>query len=265
MSKDQGDVSMTQNQADRREMTLKQKLSLPEEAPPPWSITIAAVTALVLFINLIGVGPAISSLLLGSSQPSPFLLMLGWTFGLALTLVYVLINRRSSPASWQALRLNRGWLPWQIVLLLGVAIALGVDVTISLASGQFLPIPEIFDFQSQGLAGTIAAALLLVLMQPAAESLVFQAVILPSLRSTVGPWGGVAITSALSALLHYLVFFAPYQAHYDVLWYGLAYPWLTGLAFCLLKVYTGSSRAVIIGRGGAGLIFLLTALALVGG
>jgi len=59
MSKDQGDVSMTQNQADRREMTLKQKLSLPEEAPPPWSITIAAVTALVLFINLIGVGPAI--------------------------------------------------------------------------------------------------------------------------------------------------------------------------------------------------------------
>ena len=256
---------MTQNQADRREMTLMQKLSLPEEAPPPWSIITAAVTALVILINLIWVGPAMSSLLLGSAQPTPFLLMLGWTLGLALTLVYVLVNRRSSPESRQALRLNQGLLPSQIVLLVGVAIALAIDLMISLASGRFLPIPEIYGFQSQGFAGVLVAALLLVLVQPVAESLVFQAVILPSLRSTVGPWGGVLITSALFTLLHYSVFFSPYQASYSALWYGLAYPMLTGLAFCLLKVYTGSSRAVIVGRISAGLIFLLTALVLVGG
>ena len=258
---------MTKNQTDRREMSFMQKLSLPEEAPP-WSITTAAITAAVILINLIWIGPAMSSLLLGSSQPSPFLLMLGWTFGLALTLAYVLVNRRSSPQSWHALRLKPGFLPLQIVLLVGVAIALGVGLTVSLASGEFLPLPEIYGFQTQRLAGTFTAALLLVLMQPIAEGLVFQAVILPSLRSTVGPWGGVFITSVLSALLHYAVFFSHSQDQYGAdgaPWYGFVYPLLTGLGFCLLKVYTGSSRAVIIGRVGAGLVSWLTALALVGG
>ena len=255
---------MTQK-PDRREMSLMQKLSRPE-APPPWSIIAAALTAVVILVNLIWVGPAMSSLLLGSAEPTPFLLMLGWTFGLALTLAYVLVNRRSSRESWQALRLHRGFLPPQIALLVGVAIALGVNLAVSLASGQFLPIPEIYGFQAQDLAGAVLAALLLVAAQPLAESLVFQAVLLPSLRSTVGPWGGVIITSALFTLLHYAVFFSPYQAAYsNALWYGIAYPLLTGFAFCLLKVYTDSSRAVIIGRVGAGLVSLLTALALVGG
>ena len=257
---------MTQQQPDRREMSLMQKLSLPETAPPPWSIITAAAAVLVTLVNLIGVGPALSSLLLGSAEPTPFLLMLSWTFGLALTLAYALVNRRSSPESWQALRLHRGFLPTQIALLVGVAIALAVDLAISLASGQFLPIPEIYGFQAQGLAGAVVAALLLLVAQPLAESLVFQAVLLPSLRSIIGPWGGVVITSALFTLLHYAVFFSPYQAAYNsALWHGLAYPLLTGFAFCLLKVYTGSSRAVIIGRVGTGLVFLLTALALVGG
>ena len=257
---------MTQQQPDRREMSLMQKLSRPEAAPPPWSIIAAAITALVILVNLIWVGPAMSSLLLGSAEPTPFLLMLGWTLGLALTLAYALVNRRSSRASWQALRLHRGFLPSQIALLVGVAIALGVNLAVSLASGQFLPIPEIYGFQTQGLAGAVTAALLLIVAQPLAESLVFQAVLLPSLRSTVGPWGGVVITSALFTLLRYAVFFSPYQAAYSsALWYGIAYPLLTGFAFCLLKVYTDSSRAVIIGRVGAGLVFLMTALTLVGG
>ena len=255
---------MTQK-PDRRDMSLMQKLSLPEEAPP-WSLITAALTALVALVNLIWVGPAMSSLLLGSAEPTPFLLMLGWTLGLALTLAYTLVNRRSSRESWQALRLHRGFLPPQIALLVGVAIALAVDLAISLASGQFLPVPEIYGFQARGLAGAVIAALLLVVTQPLAESLVFQAVILPSLRARFGPWGGVVITSVLFTLLHYAVFFSPYQDFYaSALWHGIAYPLLTGLAFCLLKVYTNSSRAVIIGRVGTGLVFLMTALALVGG
>lgn len=265
MSKGHQNPRRPPHRADRREMSFMQKLSLPEAAPP-WSIITAAVTAAVILINLIWVGPAMSSLLLGSVQPSPFLLMLGWTFGLALTAAYALVNRRSSPQSWQALRLKPGFLPSQIALLVGVAIALGVGLMVSLASGRFLPIAEIYGFQTQGLAGTLAAALLLTVMQPIAEGLVFQAVILPSLRSTIGHWGGVFITSGLSALLHYAVFFSPWQAEYGgAFWHGLVYPLLTGLGFCLLKVYADSSRAVIIGRVGAGLVSWLTALALVGG
>jgi hypothetical protein len=64
------------------------------------------------------------------------------------------------------------------------------------------------------------------------------------------------------------VFYISYQPNYPestLLWYGVAYPLLTGLMFCLIKVYTDSTRAVIVARIGAGLIFFLTALVLVGG
>ncbi len=256
---------MTARLKDRRELSLKAKLSLPEESDPPWSLVSAALAAVALLISLIVVGPALASLLLSSQEVTPFLLMLSWALGMALTVVFVIFSRRSSAESWNALQLGTGNLPRPIVLLVGVAIALAIDLVVSLASGRFLPVPAIFGFQSQNAASFILAALLLILLQPLAESLVFQAIILPSLRWTLGPWIGVLATSALFAALHLLVFWAAYATTYDFLWYGIVYPGLTGFCFCLLKVYTASSSAVVIGRMGAGLIFLLTALAISGG
>ena len=260
---------MPDSQLDRREMTLMQKLSIPEEANPPWSLLTATVIVLVLFLNLTLVGTAISALLLGIEDTvTPFMLLLSWSIGQAITIVYVVINRRSSPESWTALKLTKGLLPLPFVLMVGVATALAVDLVISLASGQFLPIPEIFGFQSEGVGGVLTAGLFLILIQPIAESLVFQAVLLPKLRIMMGAWGGVIVTTVVFTLLHYAVFYLSYQPNYPestLLWYGVAYPLLTGLMFCLIKVYTGSTRAVIVARVGAGLIFFLTALVLVGG
>ena len=261
---------MSDTQLDRREMTLMQKLSIAEEADPPWSALTATLTVLVLLITLILVGPALSSIVLGIDENTvtPFVLMLGWTLGQAITIAFVLINRRSSQDSWVALKLEKGNLPLPLVLMIGVATALGVDLVISLASGQFLPIPEIFGFQTEGTAGILIAVLFVVLIQPIAESLVFQGVLLPKLRFIMGPWGGVVVTTVVFTLLHYAVFYASYQPNYPestLLWYGVAYPLLTGLIFSLMKVYTDSTRAVIIMRIGAGLIFVLTALALVSG
>ena len=141
---------MTNSEKDRREMTLMAKLSLPEASAPPWSLLSAALTVFVMLIFLVVVGPALASLLLGSDLITPFLLMLSWTLGMALTILFVLVNRRSTPERWRALLLRRGLLPTPIALLLGVAIALTVDLIISLGSGRFLPLPEIFGFQSQG-------------------------------------------------------------------------------------------------------------------
>ena len=256
---------MTNSEKDRREMTLMAKLSLPEASAPPWSLLSAALTVFVMLIFLVVVGPALASLLLGSDLITPFLLTLSWTLGMALTILFVLVNRRSTPESWRAVLLRRGLLPTPIALLLGVAIALAIDLIISLGSGQFLPLPEIFGFQSQGSTSIFLAALLLILLQPLAESLVFQAVMLPALRWKLGPWGGVFATSALFTVLHLLVFSAAYREAYDSLWYGIIYPALTGCGFCLLRVYSQSSGAVIISRMGAGLIFFLTALALMSG
>lgn len=261
---------MTEPQLDRREMTLMQKLSIPEEADPPWGVPIAALMVLVLVVTLILVGPALASILLGldGSQFPPIMLMLGWTIGQAITIAFVLINRRSSVESWQALKLAKGRLPLPFVLMVGVATALTVDLVISLASGQFLPIPEIYGFETEGIAGVLMALLFLVLIQPLAESLVFQAVLLPKLRIIMGAWGGVIATTIVFTLLHYGIFYLAYQPSYPestLLWYGIVYPLLAGLMFSLMKVYTDSTRAVIIMRIGAGLIFVLTAVMLTGG
>ena len=250
---------------ERREMSLKAKLSLPEASAPPWSLLSALLTPFVMLISLIVIGPALASFILGDEQITPWLLMLSWTFGMAVTIVFVVVNRRSSDESWRALRLQRGELPLPIALLFCVAIALAIDLIVSLGSGQFLPVPEIFGFQSGGASSLIVAVLLLILLQPLAETLVFQAVMLPSLRWTLGPWGGVIATTALYTAIHSLVFSAAQGTSYDAFWFGIVYPALTGVAFCLFKVYTASSSAVLIGRMAAGLIFFLTALALFGG
>ncbi len=247
-----------------RDMSLRARLSLPERAAPPWSLLSAALSAAVLFICLIVVGPALASLLLGSQEITARLLMLSWALGMGLSIVFTLVNRRSSPESWAAMRLEAGHLPRPLVLLLGVAVALAIDLVVNLGGGRFLPVPEIYGFQSQGGAGLVLAALLLVLLQPLAESLVFQAILLPSLRWRLGAWPGVIAASALFAALHLLVFWSAYAAAFDLFWHGLVYPGLIGLAFSLLRVYTGSSSAVIIARMGAGLMFFLTALAIFG-
>ena len=111
------------------------------------------------------------------------------------------------------------------------------------------------------------AGLFLVVIQPLAESLVFQGVVLPKLRFMLGAWGGVIVTTIVFTLLHYGIFYLSYQENYPesaMLWYGIVYPLAMGLMFCLIKVYTGSTRAVMIARMGAGATFLLTALVLVG-
>ncbi len=254
---------MSENPVDRREMSLMAKLAIPEAAAPPWSAPGAMLTVAVSFICLIVVGPALASLLLGSDTISPSLLTLSWILGFALNIVFVLVNRRSSPESWRALNLQQGNLPVPLALLVGIAIALAIDLVISLAGGQFLPIPElvgIYDLRPESL---IAAGLLLLLLQPVAESLVFHAVLMPSLRWHFGPRAGVLVTSLGFTLLHLVVFSGANRAIYVNHWYDIVYPFLTGLAFCLLKVYSASTSAVIIARMGAGLIFLLTATALV--
>ena len=255
---------MTSDQSERREMSLMQKLSLPEATAPPWSLLTAALIVGVTLVCLIVIGPALASLLLGSQQATPGLLMLSWTLGMGATAIFVLVNRRSSSDSWQALCLSRRGPPLPLIALVGVAISLFIILVISLPSGQFLPVPEIYGIGAQGTSGVIVAAILLVCLQPLAETLVFQAVLLPSLRWMLGPWRGLLANCLIFVLLHLSVFFAPYQSIYNALWYGLAYPFFLCLAFSLIKVHTGSSLSVLVARISAGLIILLTGMALTG-
>ncbi len=260
---------MSDSSLDRREMTFRQKLSIPESSDTPWSMMDATIIVLVLLITLILVGPSIVTLPSANvTVITPFMLMFGWAIGQVITIAFVVINRRSSPESWQALKLDKGLIPQPIAVLVGVAIALTTDLIVSLPSSQFLPIPEIFGLQTEGVGSLVVAALFVVLIQPIAESLVFQGVLLPKLRVIMGPWGGVVMTTVIFTVIHYGIFYSSYESNYPqeaMLWYGIAYPLVFGFTFSLLKVYAQSTRAVILGRMGAGVILLLTALILVSG
>lgn len=251
---------MPEEATDRREMTLMAKLSAPEASDPPWGTFGAATAIVAYFVCLVVIGPALASLLGENGPHSRQLLLPSWAIGMALTIVFIVVNRRSSDESWRALQLHKGNTPLPLVLLYGVAIGLSIGLLISLAGRQFLPIPEIFGILQRTPASAIYAALLIVLLQPVAETLVFQGIVLPTLRWRLGAWGGVIFTSGLYTAIHLLVFSS---ATLVTVWFGIVYPALTILAFCLLKVLTTSTSAVIIARIGAGLIFLLTALALV--
>lgn len=255
---------MTSNQSERRELSLMQKLSLPEESAPPWSLLTATMILAAMLVCLIVMGPALASLLLGKQEATPDLLMLSWALGMGATALFVLVNRRGNADSWRSLRLSRRGPPLPLIALLGVAISLFINLIISLPSGQFLPLPEIYGIGAQGPMGLIVAALLLVFLQPLAETLVFQALLLPSLRWTLGPWRGLVAACLVFVLLHLIVFFAPWQSIYSAPWYGLAYPFSVCLAFSLLRVHTGSSLSALVARISAGLIFLLTGMALTG-
>ena len=197
--------------------------------------------------------------MLGSAELTPLLLMLSWTLGMALCSAFVLVSRRSSPASWQALNMRRGKQPLALAMLYGVAIGLTLDLVIGLLGGRFLPMPAIFGLPDSGAAMIFLGALLVVLAQPIAETLVFQTVLLPTLRSRLGAWPGVIITSALQTLLYLLVFVAALGDAYDLLWHGIVFPAALAFGFCLLRVLADSSLSVLLGRMGAGTIFLLTA------
>ncbi len=260
---------MNQDLEDRREMSLLAKLSLPEESEPPWSFVGALLTVGVLFLCLTLIGPALVSAVMASTGNTrvvlfPFELMNSWVIGMAPAIVFVLVSRRSSEESWHALRLVRGELALPLVLIIGLAIGLTIDLFVNLSDGRFLPPPQIMGFQTRGALGILLALIQLAALQPLAETLVFQGVLLPRLRWTFGHWGGVIGTAAVYTVLYQLVFIEAYS-FYDNLWHGIVFPVGIGILFCLLKVYTKSTGAVLVARMGAGLIFLLTALAIFGG
>ncbi len=260
---------MSEDPVDRRDLSLMAKLSLPEESEPPWSLLSALLTVAVLFVCLALIGPASVSAVMASTGNTrdvlfPFELMLSWMIGLAVAIVFVLVSRRSSEESWHALRLVRGELPLPMSLLIGIAIALALDLAVSLASGEFWPLPLMLGFQLKGAQGILLALIQLVALQPLAETLVFQGVLLPRMRWAFGHWGGVIGTAAMYTIVYQLVFIEAYP-FYDKLWHGIVFPMSAGILFCLLKIYTRSTGAALLGRMSAGLIFLLTAVAISGG
>lgn len=274
------------------------------EAPLPWGAG-SAVSVLVASFMAMLVGTTLVLIITGDSQFTP---LLGWSLGAGLTIAFVLFTRRTetqraalrieqlrydgfevsksdgrSKAVVPAGSVSRGALgptggsttmsPLQLtvfLLLIGVGLAMALDVITGRATGLFLPTPELLrpyqDFYLYGLRTTIPtwilAVLFMVVLQPIAEELVFRGVVLPTLRQSIGSWPGFFIAAALSGAFHLLAYAAP-PGDFAATWYGLVAPFLAAIIFSAVRIYTGSTRAAIITHMAFGIFAVVKLLTVV--
>jgi membrane protease YdiL (CAAX protease family) len=228
------------------------------EAGIPWGLFGAINTA---FMPLVGVlaGTLIAYALIG--QPLEVVTLVGWVIGAAITIVYVRVSRRSAEER-AALRLGEINSRLLIFLLLGVGLAILVDIIALAATGQFLPVPELAGLYANRATLHpviwIVAGVFMLVLQPVADELVFRGVFLPVARQVIGGWGGLVVTAMVYALFHYLAY--PYPT---VIWYALVSPLIMGLLLGGIRASSGSTSAAIVAHAGFGLFALLKLLVLV--
>lgn len=239
-------------------------LGEPEPAPP-WSMseTIAALVAYALALTMLASGVALSGVASINAPIPPEALLFGWTVGLLVAAAFVFFTRQRSPQQRAALGLSHAsLLPLPIVLLAGLAAAFTIDLIAAAGVGSILPLAALRGLG--GDAGTwLLAAVFLLLAQPLGEGLVFQGLMLPRLRASLGPWAGWLLTGLLYGLLSFLIYGAQLSGA-DQIWYGLIAPLLSGLFLGALRVRSGSTRAAIVGQMSLGLGALALAFALLG-
>lgn len=221
------------------------------EAPPPWTSFSALQTVIVSYMTVI-VGTVLAVMVFGQQR---FSLLLGWTLAGALTLVFVWFTRRS-PQERAALRLgptNNTSLLLVALLCLGIAMALDV-------LRRYQPVPELMNF-TRTPGEWLFAGLFMLMVQPIAEEVVFRGVMYPALRVTLGAWTGVLATILAHALFHFLAYSSA-DMNIDAIWLTLALPYIDALVLTLVRAYTGSTRAAIVGHMAFGLFAMVKVITL---
>lgn len=229
------------------------------EAASPWSWLDVTNALSVLLITFVLIGQTISLMVINDPQrqlvTAP---LLGWLLGAVLTIAYVFfIFRRRSPES---LLLGESPLPPIFLLLLGVGMAILIDLFMLAASGDFLPSAELINARQYDIFTWITAALFMLAGQPLAEELVFRAVVLPKMRRWFGAWPGLVTCAGAYALFHMLVY-APQNTIY---WEAFTAPFLAGLVISGVWAYTRSTTAAIITHAAFGLFALLKVIVMAG-
>ncbi len=156
---------------------LIRSLAIAEADTPPWSLTWALWVVLIAIVAAFA-GTLVAYGLTNGSLAAP---LLGWTLGGLVTIAFIWRSRR---ADRESLRLSFKNVRLYIVLLLGVGMAVLVDVIGLGVTQAYLPAPELAGLFGihVDLIAWLLAALFMLAVQPVAEELVFRAVLFVSLR-----------------------------------------------------------------------------------
>lgn len=236
------------------------------ETAPPWGIMAAVFTVIAAFAAIV-IGTSLTSLLMPESS-SRF--VAGYLVAALVTIVFVMLTRGRTPEERVALAYEkRTRTPLILVFMLAIGIAILLDLIGLPIAGVFLPSAELFGFYDitqnpvvavpLSLFDWLLALLLLVILQPIAEELVFRGVVYPALNVALGAWSGYLFTSVLYAVFHLVAYAPPGGATPSLMWYTLALPFLESLFITAIRANTRSTRAAIIAHAGIGLFALLRA------
>lgn len=243
------------------------------EAPPPWGIYAGIGATAVMFLAIL-VGATLATTLL---RATPTQALAGWVIGAILTVTVVMITRRRTPEDLAALRFDRRESPpLPILLLLGLGLAITLDLIGLALTGDFWPVAQLMGFFLIGegnilvaradvaLSAWAMAALLLVIGLPLAEELVLRGVLYPALRTTLGAWPGLVMNAAFQMAFYLLTYVTFTLDDFTRLWFGAGFPLVMGLLLACVRAYTRSTTAAIVVHVGFGLFAVLKALALMG-
>lgn len=247
------------NESARPSKSLFALIATPQLAPP-WSLGEVGIALVVLILGTLVLASGVATTLSGGNPNvlRPSALVIGWIVGLVVVAGYVWAVRTRTQADFEALRMVRPRTSPPLLILVGVAAGLTLDVLAALSSGSFIGAIEL-----RGMANIpdwIVGAVLVAVVQPVAHGLVFAGVILPRLRASLSPWGGVLATSVLYALYVALAYGAGLNGG-ALVWYGVLLPFLWALVLCAVRIRTASVPAVIWVHVGYGLTLFLVALA----
>lgn len=241
------------------------------EDAPPWSAFYALLSTIAAFAAIV-IGTTLTSLLFGQT---PLQSVLGYVVGLLLVALFITVTRNRRPEDGAALKLGAARLPFVIIFLLALGMGILLDTLSIIATGVYLPPPELFGFFNLStdpisvapitLVGWALAIFLMVLVQPVAEELVFRGVAFPALRAALGPWPGFGMTAVFHAVFH-LVAYAPPGggSDFSLVWYTLLLPFLDALFLGWVRAYTGSTRAAMVAHAGLGAFLVMRAFIFAG-
>lgn len=226
------------------------------EPPPPWGL----LTALFLFVAAFGLmfaGVNIGAVMV--SDNVTVALTFGWLIGCMFVIAMIGVFQRSTEDR-AALRLAPT--PAPLITLFGVGF--GVAVTLDLigipVQGRVLPPPELATYSAvTGGITWIMGAILMIIVQPLADEMLFRGILYPALRAIQSVWAAIILSSVFYGLFHQFIY-----ASRDIEpWTALVEPLFMGLTCGIVRAATQSTRAAIVTHIGFGVFAVLKTLLIV--
>ena len=249
--------------------TLLNRINAPEAVPVPWTWRLAAVL-IPVYVVVFFAALLFTTTSADRSFESPEPEVLAWSSLMSLILMLFLTYQYTSTAFfhaqedgkvsdsmtvWQALHLGDSVnTPLPIVMLLAFAAAIVTDLVRRLVgvSEASLPMP-LYRVDQDNTAIFGAAVLVMVVLRPLVEELIFRGILYPALLKIRPPLDSIGISALLFAVMHYIIY--P-----EFVWWGFVLPLIIGICAGMGRAATQSTLAAIGIHAMFGLFLVLRAI-----